>query len=231
MKTKIAAALSLAGVLVAGSAAALVNTQVLQNNSEGSTSAPAFGSTTVPSAALLATTTTVAGAVTPTTLPDGSASSTSMPDSSSTVPTSVTAPVSTAPVAGAVPTQAVYRIGDAGTVTLDTKGDRLTVVATAPSAGWQVGKVEQDSPLDIEIYFRSATVELEFKANLLFGVVSTSVESRTLGAPPAGGTAAPGTSVHDDDDDDDGQHSGGDDHDDDHDDDHGGDDDHEDDDD
>lgn len=231
MKTKIAAALSLAGVLVAGSAAALVNTQVLQNNSEGSTTVPAFGSTTVPSATLLATTTTIAGAASPTTLPDGSAASTSMPDSSSTVPTSATAPVSTLPAAGAVPTQAVYRIGDAGTVTLDTKGDRLTVVATAPSAGWQVGKVEQRSPLDIEIHFRSATVELEFKANLLFGVVSTSVESRSLGAPPAGGTAAPGpgTSVHDDDHDDDGQHSGGDDdHDGDH---HGGDDGHEDDDD
>jgi hypothetical protein len=114
-------------------------------------------------------------------------------------------PVGTTPTAGATPTQAVYRIGDAGTVTLDTAGDRLTVVATAPGAGWQVGKVEQRSPLDIEIYFRSATVELEFKANLLFGVVSTSVESRNVGAPPAGGTAAPGpsTSVHHDDDDDD----------------------------
>jgi hypothetical protein len=209
MKTKITAALSLTGVLVAGSAAALVNTQVLQNNSEGSTTVPVFA----PPAALLATTTTVAGAVVPTTVLDGSTSSTSMPsmpDSSSTVPTTATTPVSTAPAAGAVPTQAVYRIGDAGTVTLDTKGDRLTVVATAPSAGWQVGKVEQRSPLDIEIHFRSATVELEFKANLLFGVVSTSVESRTLGAPPAGATTvpAPGTSVHDNDNDDDsGQHS------------------------
>jgi hypothetical protein len=102
----------------------------------------------------------------------------------------------------------VYRIGDAGTVTLDTAGDRLTVVAATPGAGWQVGKVEQYGPLDIEIYFRSATVELEFKANLLFGVVSTSVESRNIGAPPAGGTAAPGpsTSVHDDDEDDSEQH-------------------------
>jgi hypothetical protein len=157
-----------------------------------------------------------------------------MPDSSATVPTTAATPVSTAPAAGAVPTQAVYRIGDAGTVTLDTKGDRLTVVATAPSAGWQVGKVEQRSPLDIEIYFRSATVELEFKANLLFGVVSTSVESHSLGAPPAGGTtvSAPGTSVHDDDDDDDdGQHSGDDGDDDDDGDHHGSDDDHEDDDD
>jgi hypothetical protein len=90
------------------------------------------------------------------------------------------------------------------------------VVATAPGAGWQVGKVEQRSPLDIEIYFRSATVELEFKANLLFGVVSTSVESRTIGAPPAGGTAAPGpsTSVHHDDDDDDEQYDDNDDNDD-----------------
>jgi hypothetical protein len=203
MKTKIAAALSLAGVLVAGSAAALVNTQVLQNNTDDAMTVPALAAP----AGLLVTTTTTAGVET--SLPIDATSTTVVggaPSTSvdSTVPVS-TAPASTAPTAGATPTQAVYRIGDAGTVTLDTAGDRLTVVATAPGAGWQVGKVEQRSPLDIEIYFRSATVELEFKANLLFGVVSTSVESRNVGAPPAGGTAAPGpsTSVHHDDDDDD----------------------------
>jgi hypothetical protein len=219
MKTKIAAALSLAGVLVAGSAAALVNTQVLQNNTDDATTVPALADP----AGLLVTTTTVAGVET--SLPVDATSTTVLggaPSTSvdSTVPVS-SLPVGTTPTAGTTPTQAVYRIGDAGTVTLDTAGDRLTVVATAPGAGWQVGKVEQRSPLDIEIYFRSATVELEFKANLLFGVVSTSVESRTIGAPPAGGTAAPGpsTSVHHDDDDDDEQYDdndgdddGGDDH-------------------
>ena len=201
MKTKITAALSLAGVLVAGSAAALVNTQVLQSNNDEAMTVPALAAPT----GLLVTTTTTAGVET--SLPIDATSTTVVggaPSTSvdSTVPVS-TAPASTAPTAGATPTQAVYRIGDAGTVTLDTAGDRLTVVAATPGAGWQVGKVEQDSPLDIEIYFRSATVELEFKANLLFGVVSTSVESRNIGAPPAGGTAAPGpsTSVHDDDDD------------------------------
>ena len=208
MKTKIAAALSLAGVLVAGSAAALVNTQVLQTNSDEATTVPALAAP----AGLLVTTTTTAGVET--SLPIDATSTTVLggaPSTSvdSTVPVS-TAPASTAPTAGATPTQAVYRIGDAGTVTLDTAGDRLTVVATAPGAGWQVGKVEQRSPLDIEIYFRSATVELEFKANLLFGVVSTSIESRNVGAPPAGGTAAPGpsTSVHHDDDDDDDEQYG-----------------------
>jgi hypothetical protein len=201
MKTKIAAALSLAGVLVAGSAAALVNTQVLQNNTDDATTVPALAA---PAGLLVTTTTGVE-----TSLPVDATSTTVLggaPSTSvdSTVPVS-SLPVGTTPTAGATPTQAVYRIGDAGTVTLDTAGDRLTVVATAPGAGWQVGKVEQRSPLDIEIYFRSATVELEFKANLLFGVVSTSVESRNVGAPPAGGTAAPGpsTSVHHDDDDDD----------------------------
>jgi hypothetical protein len=208
MKTKIAAALSLAGVLVAGSAAALVNTQVLQNNSDEATTVPALAAP----AGLLVTTTTTAGVET--SLPIDATSTTVLggaPSTSvdSTVPVS-TAPASTAPTAGATPTQAMYRIGDAGTVTLDTAGDRLTVVAATPGAGWQVGKVEQYSPLDIEIYFRSATVELEFKANLLFGVVSTSVESRNVGAPPAGGTAAPGpsTSVHHDDDDDDDEQYG-----------------------
>lgn len=223
MKTKLAAALSVSGVLVAGSAAALVNTQVLQNSNADSSSA---------TAALTVPTSTVAdGALTPSTtitVPTSTAAGAVV--STTTLVPSSTAPASTGGSAdGAASTQAVYRIGDAGTVTLDTAGDRLTVVATAPSAGWQVGKVEQRSPLDIEIHFRSATVELEFKANLLFGVVSTSVESRNVGAPPAGGTAAPGpgTSVHHDDDDGDDQHSD-DDHDDDH---HGGGEHHEDDDD
>ena len=211
MKTKITAALSLAGVLVAGSAAALVNTQVLQSNNDEAMTVPALAAP----AGLLVTTTTTAGVETSlpidatSTTVVGGAPSTSVDSTvpASTAPTSSaptsSAPASTAPTAGATPTQAVYRIGDAGTVTLDTAGDRLTVVAATPGAGWQVGKVEQYGPLDIEIYFRSATVELEFKANLLFGVVSTSVESRNIGAPPAGGTAAPGpsTSVHDDDDD------------------------------
>ena len=232
MKTKITAALSLAGVLVAGSAAALVNTQVLQSNNDEAMTVPALAAP----AGLLVTTTTTTGVETSlpidatsttvvggapstsvdSTVPVSSAPTRSAPTSSA--PTS-SAPASTAPTAGATPTQAVYRIGDAGTVTLDTAGDRLTVVAATPGAGWQVGKVEQYGPLDIEIYFRSATVELEFKANLLFGVVSTSVESRNIGAPPAGGTAAPGpsTSVDDDDDDDeqygdnDGDDDGGDD--------------------
>lgn len=208
MKTKIAAALSLAGVLVAGSAAALVNTQVLQSNSDDTTTVPALAA----SAGLLVTSTTVApqpGEAPATTLV-GELPSTSV---DGTVPVS-SVPVGTTPAAGATPSQAVYRIGEAGTVTLDTAGDRLTVVATAPGAGWQVGKVEQRSPLDIEIHFRSATVELEFKANLLFGVVSTSVESRNVGAPPAGGSVAPGPSTsvhHDDDGDDDEQHDGDDD--------------------
>ena len=212
MKTKIAAALSLAGVLVAGSAAALVNTQVLQSNTDDAMTVPALAA---PAGLLVTTTTGVE-----TSLPVDATSTTVLggaPSTSvdSTVPVS-SLPVGTTPTAGATPTQAVYRIGDAGTVTLDTAGDRLTVVATAPGAGWQVGKVEQRSPLDIEIHFRSATVELEFKANLLFGVVSTSVESRTIGAPPAGGTAAPGpsTSVHHDDDDDDEQYDDNDDNDD-----------------
>lgn len=219
MKTRIAAALSLSGVLVAGSAAALVNTQVLSGgDSAGSgvsvASVPTSLDTTLPSATSVPTTDPSSSV--PTTSVPGETSTTvgsSLPDSS--VPVSTT-PVSSTPAS----TQAIYNLGDAGTVTLDTAGDVLTVVAATPKSGWTLYKIERKTPLKVEVKFRSGTVEVEFEASLLFGVIGTEVSSRSLvTAPPSTGTVpGPGTTIDDDDD-----HGG--DHDDDEDDDHDDDDD------
>ena len=169
MKARITAILSLSGVLVAGSAAALVNTQVLQSSSSGGDDVAFAADDTVSSVA-----------------PSISVDT--------TMPTTVLTPV-------AVATQATYQIGDAGLVVLDTAGDVLTIVSTTPNAGWVLHEAEQEGPNDVEVKFRSATVEVEFKANLLLGVVNTSVESRSLGQPAPAGTpgTAPTNTVDDDD--------------------------------
>jgi hypothetical protein len=152
IKTKVAMAISIAGVLAAGSAAALVNTQVLSG-----TASPSFVS--VPG--------------TPeSSLPAPQATEVSVGTTPPTVGTTVQSP---APAA--LSTQAVYSIGASGTVTLDTAGDVLTIVAVTPADGWTVTKSEMHQPTSVEVKFQSGTTEVEFHANLLLGVVTTSVES------------------------------------------------------
>ena len=202
MKNRIAAALSLTGVLVAGSAAALVNTQVLRSNSTSGGTALAIAdpttSTSLASTPAAGSIVAVdfAGQPVATAAPTETAPQSPVP----TTPTLVAA--ATAPAAGggaitasaaaagepSAATQATYRLGDAGSVTLDTAGEVLTVVATSPSAGWTVAKIEQEEVHAVNIRFRSATTELTFRAHLLYGVVSTSVETRTISAPPVATT-------------------------------------------
>lgn len=159
MKTKIAMVISIAGVLVAGSAAALVNTQVLG----GSTSAAS-----------------------PLVIDNGSPAQQTTP--TVTVATTATTPVAVAPAtpvrpaAAPAPTQAVYAIGDAGTVTLDTAGDMLTIIAVTPTDPWVVTKSETQDSTDVEVRFQNGTTEIEFHANLLFGVVTTAVDSHDSSA-------------------------------------------------
>jgi hypothetical protein len=178
MKTRIVTVISLAGVLVAGSAAALVNTQVLGSNASTSPQV-------ADAASLSAATSPVVIAAPLETTPAPS----------------VAAPVvATPPPAAPAATQAAYAIGDSGTVTLDTVGDVLTIVGVSPADGWIVTKSEAQDATNVEVKFQSGTVEVEFHANLLFGVVTTSVDSHDQSATNA--------SV---DDNGGGRHSGGDD--------------------
>ena len=179
MKARLTAVLSLTGVLVAGTAAAVVNTQVLQ-----STGTSGDDELVV----------------------DGPTESTP-PDTTSVVTPSIPSADTAAPS----PTQAAYQIGDAGVVVLDTAGDTLTIVSATPAAGWLLAEAEQKDPLNIEVKFQSGPITVEFKANLLFGVVSTSVESEDANAPAS--SAGSATSIDDDDHgDNSGPGGGGDDH-------------------
>jgi hypothetical protein len=182
MKSRIAAALSLTGVLMAGSAAALVNTQVLNDSTTAEAgAAPVENLPTTSLATQVATTlpaATPAGAV--------------------TQPAPVEATTAQAQTASSPSTQAVYQIGDSGFVTLDTAGDALTLIDATPTPGWQVTEFENDGSLHVEVKFVTGTTEVEFKANLLFGVVTTSVESHDLSATVSSETS---NTSHDDDDD------------------------------
>ena len=140
MKGRITTVLSLAGVLVAGSAAAMVNTQVLQSTETKSSEQITVGST----------------------------------DDTAGTATKIQSNVLTA-------TQAMYQVGDAGLVTLDTAGDVLTVVSVTPASGWTLVEAESYGSTDIEVKLTNGTTVVEFKANLQLGVITTSVESKIIG--------------------------------------------------
>jgi hypothetical protein len=191
MKTQIAMAISIAGVLVAGSAAALVNTQVLGGNAAATPVLAESVQQTVPTDP---TTVTVAPVVTtPATLP---------------VATTPTVPAQPATVAA---TQAAYTVSDAGTVTLDTAGDALTIVNVAVAPGWTVTKSENEDPKNVEVKFQNGSVEVEFHANMQFGVVTPSVERKDDSATSNSVDNNGGGGRHGGDDDSDDDHGGDDD--------------------
>jgi len=169
MKVRLAAVMSLSGVLVAGSAAALVNTQILNHSANfGAADIVQLADATPPGF-----TSTVATLPTETTL-----------SGSSPLPRDTTIAPGTFPPAS---TQAVYQVGDAGMVTLDTAGDALAIVVVVPNSNWIIEEARSEDPTNIEVKFQSTTTLVEFHATLLFGVVGTSIESKSL-SPASGGT-------------------------------------------
>jgi hypothetical protein len=105
----------------------------------------------------------------------------------------------------------MYQIGDSGTVTLDTAGDVLTIVGVTPAEGWTVTKSEIEDAFNAEIKFQSGAIEVEFHANLLLGVVTTSVESNDRSTPNATVQNSGGGGYTGGDDDDEGHEGVGDD--------------------
>jgi hypothetical protein len=182
MKARIATALSLAGVLVAGSAAALVNSQILDGTSPSA-----------PSEVLLEATPSTVG-----TTPLTGAPTTTTGD----------VDVSGEPAAG-TPSQTTFQVGDAGTVVVDVVGGEPVVVSTTPNAGWVVTEVEHRSDDEIEVTFSSAGVEVELEVHVVNGALVPRVESRTI-APgtTVGSTGGPTTTIDDDGGDDDDDRSG-----------------------
>lgn len=198
MKTRIATALSVAGVLFAGSAAALVNTQVLDDHESTPADSVLESPSSVSAATGSAATVPVSIATTVTTR----ASSTS----GATVATVVTigpassVPVSAAPVTAASAPSA-YAVGESGTVVLDGSTGSLVVVSVTPAPGWIVVSAEPTGPVTARVVFRSDSLEVVFDAALDGGGIVTAVDAQSLAPNPSSVTSGPRTTRGDDDDD------------------------------
>ncbi len=185
MKTRMAMILSVSGVLAAGTAAALVNTEVLREDAGSQVTAPAVTtSTTLPPAASTtpATAPATSAATLPATVPIITAvpaTQISAPGTPPGTPPSIpgTDPAGSSPPITGSATQQQFRLGDAATAILDTANGQLTMVTVAPHPGWVVDRAEQDDPTTVEIRLRSANGEVRFEASLVRGVVAVSLET------------------------------------------------------
>jgi Cu-Zn family superoxide dismutase len=188
MKARIATMASFAGVLVAGSAAAMVNSQVLHNAGVQKNSVQNVAPLTVDTGrATIPGTNAPDTVVVSSSVTEGTAAGTNATDvtdsSAAATVADATQPSTAVTVGGS---RARYRIGDAGDVVLDTKGDRLTVVSSDGTSGWRLVGTQSTDPLNAVVTFQSATRQVVFHASLLFGVVSYSVTTYDLtngGAP------------------------------------------------
>jgi hypothetical protein len=209
MKTKIATALSLVGVLGAGSAAALVNTQILDSGPAGADTSAIL----TPSTPLQSSTTAA------------STSSTSTTAATSTTVATTIAPVviTPAPAPAVSPFLTSYDLGAPGLVTVDVVAGATTVVAATPNPGWTLAATETDpSQNEVEVTFTDGTTLVELEVRFDGVSLLPEVSSSLVGASADTTTNITATrNTIDDDDDDDTRNT----IDDDDDDDHGGDDD------
>jgi hypothetical protein len=168
MKTQVATALSVVGILGAGSAAALVNTRILDSGAAESTV----------SAAVLPTASTV-----DITVPDVTDSTVPVTVADDTTTTVAAVVETTVPQATGFLT--AYNVGDAGVVTVDVIDGQLMLISAVPNAGWDVTTTDglDDDTADgkIEVEFISATVRVEFDATLVDGQIVPRVESKSVG--------------------------------------------------
>jgi hypothetical protein len=184
MKARWAVILSASGVLTAGTAAAVVNSQVLRQESGAGVTAPVriarprsgFGEVST-------SPTTVVPTVPYSTV--------------STRPPTTLTPIltpTTVALADTVVTQQQFRLGDAATAILDTADEELTIVTVAPHPGWVVERAEQEDPTTVEIRLSSANEDVRFEATLVRGVVAVSLradDSASDQAVAAGGDEDP----------------------------------------
>ena len=241
MKTRIATAISVVGILGAGSAAALVNTQILDGGSAETSASAAV----VPPASTVDL--SVPDAPEPT-LPETTVDTTIATTSSSEPPASTTtqppAPTTTQPPAPAQQPASTgfltsFNVGDAGVVTVDVIDGQLILIKAEAKPGWDIVKTEEHvDENEIEVEFRSTTLEVEFEATFIDGRIVPHVSSKSIAAETTAAATVPSNTVagdstghdddgHESDHDDDGHdndghesdHDGDDDHDDDHDDD------------
>jgi hypothetical protein len=235
MKAKLATAISVIGVLGAGSAAAMVNTQILDSNPTESGASKAV----LPPAPTVEV--SVPSVTDPIEVGNLQVVEVVRDSTTTTVPATTTTPATTAPATQPSDLLTSFNVGEAGVVTVDVIDGQLVLVSAEPKSGWAVTKAEDDSNDDsdeqhneVDVEFVSATVRVEFGAEYIDGRIVPHVESKSIGgqssnstsaAAPAGPAPAQGPTVGGDDDEHD-DHEDDDHEDDDHEDEHHEDDEH-----
>jgi hypothetical protein len=105
-------------------------------------------------------------------------------------------------------TTTTYKVGDAGSVVIDTSSGAIVVTGIAPAAGFTSEPARTEANGIVKVHFVSSTQRIEFIAQMVNGVVKVNVVNE--GKPAAG--SVPPRPRHDDDDD----HEEREEHDDDH---------------
>lgn len=180
MKPTVATAISVAGVLAAGAAAFAVNSSVLGGSA--------------PSDSVVAAATPLDTAL------GRDTGQVSAQDESLSVPNSTLAPAGT-PISD---TTTTYKVGDAGSVVIDTASGRITIASIMPAAGWAAEPASTQPDGSVKVHFYSTTTRLEFIAALTNGKVAVSVSTDTLGG--SGGSGKPAERADGDDREDDKNH-------------------------
>lgn len=177
MRTTIATALSVAGVLAAGAGAYAVNSTVLS----------------APSASPIQVSTTLAGQV----ANQGTDASVSGEGAGATNQNGQTTPQAQAITA----TTTTYQVGAAGSVVVDTSSGSIVIASIAPASGWTSEPARTQSDGSVKVHFVSSTARLEFVAKMVNGKVNVSViTDNVVGVSPLPGVApAPRSERHDDD--------------------------------
>ena len=96
-------------------------------------------------------------------------------------------------------TTSTYAVGSSGTVVIDTSTGRVVVTSVAPAAGWTSEYAQTNSDGAVKVRFAQASSRIEFTAQMVNGVVQTSVTNETA---PAAAPPQPQAPRYEDDDDD-----------------------------
>ena len=94
-------------------------------------------------------------------------------------------------------TTTTYKVGEAGSVVIDTTSGAVVVTGIAPAAGYTSEPARTEAGGIVKVHFISATQRIEFSAQMVNGSVKTNVVNE--GNPSMG--SAPSRPHHDDDDD------------------------------
>ena len=96
-------------------------------------------------------------------------------------------------------TTSTYAVGNSGTVVIDTSTGRVVVTSVAPAAGWTSELLQTNPDGAVKVRFAQASSRIEFTAQMVNGVVQTSVTNEKV---PAGAPPKPQAPRYEDDDDD-----------------------------